>query len=123
MKKVLIGILFLGIIIPGLSKLTSVGSSFPTNAPIKFSSPTLVDVDNDTTTLEIVVGDQSGYVYCFKHDGTKLWEYSIRNFLGEELTNTPVQSSVSVADIDGDKSLEVVVTLCDRDNASLQHGA
>lgn len=87
----------------------------PTNAPIRFSSPVLVDLDGNRDTLEIVIGDELGYVYGIGSQGNTMWVFSVRNFPGYEWVQTACQSSPAVADLDGDGALEVVVTLASRD--------
>lgn len=87
----------------------------PTDAPLRFSSPTLVDLDNNPATLEIVVGDESGNVYGFDSLGNRMWQFSIRNFRGFEGVWTACQSSPAVADLDNDGKKEVAVTLASRD--------
>ena len=49
--------------------------------------------------LELVVGDNSGNVYCFDQNGNRLWEFE---------TVEPIISSVRFADIEGDGTLEVI---------------
>jgi len=83
--------------------------------PVKFSSPTLVDLDGNAQTLEIVVGDEGGNVYGFDSTGKSLWSFSIRSFSGFSTVQTACQSSPAVADLDGDGAKEVVVTLASRD--------
>jgi len=56
--------------------------------------------------LEFLVGDYSGNVYCVAGDGRRVWEAE----LGESIT-----SAVRLADLDGDGTLEVVVTTIDGD--------
>jgi hypothetical protein len=80
-----------------------------------FSSPTLVDLDGNPRTLEIVIGDQAGNVYGFSCEGERLWSFSIRNFAGFEGIQTACQSSPAVADLNGDGAMEVVVSLASRD--------
>jgi len=86
-----------------------------TTSWVKFSSPTLVDLDGNSQTLEIVVGDESGNVYGFDCQANLLWTFSIRNFPGFGGVQTACQSSPAVADLDGDGAKEVVVTLASRD--------
>jgi hypothetical protein len=86
-----------------------------TGSPIRFSSPTLVDLDGNPNTLEIVVGDESGTVYGFDSAGNSLWSFSIRNFPGFVGVQTACQSSPAVADLDNDGTKEVIVTLASRD--------
>jgi hypothetical protein len=86
-----------------------------TNAPIRFSSPVLVDLDRNPRTLEIVVGDEYGYIYGFNCLGQQMWQFSIRQFAGFEWVWTACQSAPAVADLDHDGRMEVVVTLASRD--------
>lgn len=89
--------------------------SSPTINDVRFSSPVLIDLDGNPNTLEIVVGDESGYIYGFDSSGGSLWTFSIREFSGFEGVQTACQSSPAVADLEGDGALEVVVTLASRD--------
>jgi len=87
----------------------------PTGSWIKFSSPTLVDLDGNPLTLEIVVGDESGTVYGFDSAGNPMWSFSIRSFPTFEGVQTACQCSPAVADLDGDGAKEVIVALASRD--------
>ena len=49
--------------------------------------------------LELVVGDNSGNVYCIDQNGRRLWEFE---------TMDPIIASVRFADIEGDGTLEVI---------------
>ena len=114
---ILLGILLAGSTVGLAGPLTKIGVC-PTVGPIRWSSPTLADLDGNPRTLEILVGDELGNVYAFRSDLSLMWSYSIRNFPQPEnwSVNTPVQSSVAVGDIDADGCPEVVVTLGDRDD-------
>lgn len=50
--------------------------------------------------LELVVGDNSGNIYCFNSHGNRLWEFE---------THDNIQSTVRFADFDGDSQLDVIV--------------
>ena len=50
--------------------------------------------------LELVVGDNSGNVYCISSHGKRIWEFE---------TQDSVQSSVRFADFDGDSVLDVIL--------------
>jgi len=79
---------------------------------VYFSSPTLADLDGDGK-LEVIVGDSAGYIYAFRYDGTLLWRYNAQSAIpvGTPAGAIPIESSPSVADIDGDGKPEVVVGL------------
>jgi len=63
-----------------------------------FSSPVLGDMDGDGV-LDIVVGDDAGYVYAINGWGEILWE----RFTGDKVKNAP-----SLVDLDRDGALEVL---------------
>jgi hypothetical protein len=74
------------------------------------SSPTLADLDNDGK-LEIIVAGRdlvggslgcSGRVYAYRHNGTLFWETPVR---------ATINSTPSVADLDGDGFPDVLVGL------------
>ncbi len=82
-----------------------------TGSSIYESSPTLADLDGNSTTLEIVVAGRDrtdgtpnckGRVYAYHPDGTKYWETQVR---------APINSTPAVADIDQDGTPEVIVGL------------
>ena len=56
--------------------------------------------------LEFLVGDYSGNVYCVDGGGRRVWEVEL---------GVPVGSAVRLGDLDGDGTLEVVVTTVDGD--------
>jgi len=108
-------------LLSGTIRLSAIDAVFslvrtlPTEAPVKFGSPVLVDLDGNPRTLEIVVGDESGTIYAFDCCGSRLWSFSIRRFPGYEWVQTACQCAPTVADLDGDGALEVVVSLASRD--------
>jgi hypothetical protein len=88
------------------------------------SSPLLYDINHDGYK-EIIVGDMAGYIYCFNHLGSKLWEYyagdafdqtvspipqwfnpEVKN--NNQLGNITIQSSCAAGDIDGDQRPEII---------------
>lgn len=73
--------------------------------------PTLVDLDGDGTT-EILVS-WGAFVHAFRSDGSELpgWPVEIPNV---DYGHYPAGSGPSVADLDGDGDLEVVVNRTDR---------
>ena len=80
-------------------------------APVDRSSPTLADLNGDGK-LEIVVGGRDitgsgspgcgGWVYAYKSDGSLYWQTHV---------DAPVNSSPTVADLNKDGKLEVIVGL------------
>ncbi len=71
--------------------------------PIVYSSPTLADIDYPANnTKEILFGGEDGMLYVYNSDGSLNWSVN---------TGSPVNSSPSVGDLDGNGDMEVVVSL------------
>jgi hypothetical protein len=66
------------------------------------SSPALARIDDDPMTLEVVIGNDDGYLYAFKADGNSAPGWPVN--LGTEIYSSP-----AVGDICGDYRMEVVV--------------
>ncbi len=73
---------------------------FPVHVDSITAQVAVADVVNDDSSLEMVVGDGSGNVYCIDRTGRRLWEVE---------ASAAVISSVRFIDVEGDGSLEVVV--------------
>jgi hypothetical protein len=85
------------------------------------SSPTLGDLDGDGK-LEVVVAGRDlvagepgcgGMVYAYRHDGSLLWEVRVR---------APVNSSPTLADLNGDGHPDVVVAMGGLVESQCWHG-
>lgn len=64
------------------------------------SSPVIADVSNDGI-LEVVVGSDDGYLYCYSGmDGKEVWSF----YAGGEIKSSP-----AAADVDNDGSKEVII--------------
>ena len=74
----------------------------------QFSSPVLADLNNDQK-LDIIVATNSGHVVAYDQDGAILWDTDIAPAFGMTAGTHEIYSSPAVADIDGDKKLEIVV--------------
>ena len=48
------------------------------NGYVYTSSPVLADLEG-TGKLNIIVGDQAGFIYAYRPNGTLLWSYDARN--------------------------------------------
>jgi hypothetical protein len=69
------------------------------------SSPALADLDGDGR-LDIVIGDNSGYLYAFRGDGTQLW--SPRRPIDRVGNNAPLDTAPIIVDFDGDGELDIL---------------
>jgi hypothetical protein len=80
---------------------------FATTGEVHHSSPTIVDVDGDGSN-ELVVADLAGYVYVRSANGSELdgWPQRIRI---DGTNPTAVESTPTVADLDGDGRNEIIV--------------
>ena len=79
----------------------------PGHAAIKYSPPTLVDINGDGRP-EILVGTDDGKVVAatYSNGGLRLlWSYDTSQALGGA---TAIRGAVSVADLDGDGTMEIV---------------
>lgn len=81
---------------------------------IKFSSPTLVNLDEDPE-LEILIGTVDGQVVAIDYNKslgklTTLWSYNTSNALKAPTT---IRGAISAADLDNDGSVEIVVPIGD----------
>ena len=74
-------------------------SGFPLHVDSLTAQVAVGDVFN-TGKLDLVVGDYSGNVYCVDGDGVRVWEREV---------DSPVGSSVRLADVEGDGLLEVIL--------------
>lgn len=66
---------------------------------VTWASPCIADIDK-SGDLEIIIGGCDSTLYVLNHDGSLLWEYK---------TNSVIHRAPSVADIDGDDTLEILV--------------
>lgn len=71
---------------------------FPVRLDSVSSSVAVADLFQNGA-LELVVGDNSGNVYCINAHGNRLWEFE---------TQESIQSSIRFADFDGDTYLDVI---------------
>ncbi len=77
---------------------------FPVTLPAAiWSSPAVGNVSGDYRN-EIVVGCDDHKLYAFDGHGTRLWAYE---------TETPIRTTPSLADLDGDDRLEIVCAIGD----------
>ncbi|MBW7881109.1 MAG: VCBS repeat-containing protein [Caldilineaceae bacterium] len=82
-----------------------------------FSSPALADLDQDGT-LEVIIGagnpliydNNAGMIYVWKHNGQLMpgWPVAPKNESGGDST---IWSSPTVADVDGDGSMEILFSM------------
>lgn len=83
---------------------------------IQFSSPALGDLDHDAYQ-EIVVGGDDGRVYAIKPDkyaGTLLWSFDTAaalNAIANAPSDTTIRGAITIADLDNDGWLEVIVPI------------
>src|SRR5690606_36330362 len=70
------------------------------------SSPTLGDVDGDGID-DIAIGGLDGWVRVYRADGSTIWERPA--IVRGSSTPTAVDSSPTIADLDGDGANEVIV--------------
>lgn len=71
---------------------------FPVRLDSVSSSVAVADLFQNGA-LELVVGDNSGNVYCISAQGNRLWEFE---------TKESIQSNIRFADFDGDTYLDVI---------------
>ena len=88
----------------------------PGFGPIKFSPPTLVDLDNNGD-LEILVGTSDGKVVAINRSDvaphlTQMWSFDTSGPLGG---STAIRAAITAADLDGDGSIEIVAAVGDVD--------
>ncbi len=69
---------------------------------VRESSPVLADINSSYDGKEIVVAGSDGRIYAYRGNGVKLWEFD---------TNSSIESSPAVGDIDNDGDMEIVVGL------------
>lgn len=85
----------------------------PGNGPIVFSPPTLADITGDGKP-EILVGTNDGKVIAIGHTSgnslTMLWSFDTGPVMGGATT---IRGAISVGDLDGDGSPEIVAPLGD----------
>ena len=92
---------------------TGMYSTFsPLSIDDSFSSPaTIVDLDGDQD-LEIIIGDNNGNIHILHYDGSLMNSFE---------TDSQINGGVSVADIDGNGSMELLFTGIDGLLLSLIH--
>ena len=73
-------------------------AGFPVHLDSLSAQVAVADIFQDGT-LELVVGDNSGNIYCIGSRGNRLWEFE---------THDSIQSDVRFADFDGDTNLDVI---------------
>jgi hypothetical protein len=109
MLTVLAGLAPVGPLAPEPAEAAGLGlrwqRSFPGNR-IHLSSPTIADVTGDGQD-DIVIGGLDGWVRVLRGDGTPIWERQV--VVPHSSTPTAVEASPTVADLDGDGSMEVIV--------------
>lgn len=81
-------------------------------AAVRFSPPTLVDLDGDGKQ-EILVGTWDGKVYAIRHTSTApylqvFWSHNTANDMG---CSPAIRGAISAADLDGDGRIEAVVPI------------
>lgn len=77
-----------------------------------FATPTLYDIDGDGT-LEILQAGMDQQLYVFDHQGVLVpgWPVKVQDFADPDLVGkeTRITSSPSIADLDGDGAVEIVL--------------
>lgn len=94
---------------------------FPVSLPgsgVMFASPTLADLDDNGQRETIIIGTDDGWVHAIRANGTVLWSHNTGpDFHAREPAcrnaYTRIRSAPAVADLDGDGTQEVIVTVGD----------
>lgn len=76
--------------------------SVPGAGVVRISKPLVVDLDNNGSPKEIVVGTKNGRIYVFENDGDVRAGWP-------QIVASDIASSPAAGDLDGDGDLEVVV--------------
>ena len=83
---------------------------WPVQMPFAVESQILVEDVIGDTKLELFAADTGGNVVCLSHDGKVLWSRNVLRSLGES-GKLNKMSPLMLGDVDGDGSLDVVVSV------------
>lgn len=79
-----------------------------TNTNCHFSSPAIADIDGDGLR-DVVAATNNGHIVVVRHDGTVLWNVDTSPAFDMAPHTQIIRSSPSIADLDGDGHVEIVV--------------
>lgn len=86
----------------------------------KWSSPAVEDINGDNRK-DVIIATENGWVLAFTHDGTELWRRNLADYYAS--SSQAVRGSVTVADIDNNGDMEVIVPTGDAGSATCHPGS